>query len=73
MGGGVVQSLETIIATMIPVAFRMILDSQYSKDCGYGKLFAARLLSNLKQPVFLVPRLPCKCTELKYLLKKLCY
>lgn len=40
-GGGLVQSLETIIATMILVAFRMILDSQNSKDCGYGKLFAA--------------------------------
>lgn len=33
-----VPSLETIIATIILVAFRMILVSQNSKDCGYGKL-----------------------------------
>lgn len=33
-----VPSLETITATIILVAFRMILVSQNSKDCGYGKL-----------------------------------
>lgn len=33
-----VPSLETITATIILVAFRMILVSQNSKGCGYGKL-----------------------------------
>lgn len=37
-----VPSLETIIATIILVAFRMILVSQNSKDCGYGKLLCRK-------------------------------
>lgn len=65
-----VLRLETIIATIILVAFRTMLVSWNSKDGGYGQLLCyTTSFSKPKQPVFLV--LSLSYLGLKLLLKEL--
>lgn len=67
-----VLRLETIIATIILVAFRTMLVSWNSKDGGYEQFLCSNTsFSNPKQPVFLVLSLSGQYLGLKLLLKEL--